>query len=154
MPNTQVSGKRGSNSRPIAWKAIALPTELLPQFDFRFLIYDSLILKASSQILNLKSYILNLRGENRIRTCEDISQQIYSLSSLAAWVSPLNVIQFCLRTLQNLDFKMESAFAPFLTPIKKTGTQNYTVFWFRQTVGGVYVLKCRGKAASHRPLSP
>jgi hypothetical protein len=24
------SGKRGSNSRPIAWKAIALPTELLP----------------------------------------------------------------------------------------------------------------------------
>ena len=27
-------------------------------------------------------------GENRIRTCEDISQQIYSLSSLAAWVSP------------------------------------------------------------------
>ena len=25
-----MSGKRGSNSRPIAWKAIALPTELLP----------------------------------------------------------------------------------------------------------------------------
>jgi hypothetical protein len=24
------SGRRGSNSRPIAWKAIALPTELLP----------------------------------------------------------------------------------------------------------------------------
>ncbi len=27
---TVLSGKRGSNSRPIAWKAIALPTELLP----------------------------------------------------------------------------------------------------------------------------
>ena len=26
-----LSGRRGSNSRPIAWKAIALPTELLPQ---------------------------------------------------------------------------------------------------------------------------
>ena len=25
-----MSGRRGSNSRPIAWKAIALPTELLP----------------------------------------------------------------------------------------------------------------------------
>ena len=54
--STTQSGKRGSNSRPIAWKAIALPTELLPLFC----------------------------GENRIRTCEDISQQIYSLSSLAA----------------------------------------------------------------------
>ena len=28
----QPSGRRGSNSRPIAWKAIALPTELLPLF--------------------------------------------------------------------------------------------------------------------------
>jgi hypothetical protein len=27
-----LSGRRGSNSRPIAWKAIALPTELLPHF--------------------------------------------------------------------------------------------------------------------------
>ena len=28
-------------------------------------------------------------GESRIRTCEGKNQQIYSLSSLAAWVSPL-----------------------------------------------------------------
>lgn len=28
--NFVLSGRRGSNSRPIAWKAIALPTELLP----------------------------------------------------------------------------------------------------------------------------
>ena len=27
-----LSGRRDSNSRPIAWKAIALPTELLPQW--------------------------------------------------------------------------------------------------------------------------
>ena len=26
-----MSGRRGSNPRPIAWKAIALPAELLPQ---------------------------------------------------------------------------------------------------------------------------
>ena len=29
-------------------------------------------------------------GESRIRTCEGKNQQIYSLSSLAAWVSPRN----------------------------------------------------------------
>jgi hypothetical protein len=28
------SGRRGSNSRPIAWKAIALPTELLPLINY------------------------------------------------------------------------------------------------------------------------
>ena len=28
------SGRRGSNPRPLAWKANALPTELLPQFSF------------------------------------------------------------------------------------------------------------------------
>ena len=32
-----------------------------------------------------------LCGESRIRTCEGKNQQIYSLSSLAAWVSPQNV---------------------------------------------------------------
>ena len=30
------SGRRGSNPRPSAWKADALPTELLPQFSFLF----------------------------------------------------------------------------------------------------------------------
>lgn len=29
--NDKKSGKRGSNSRPPAWEASALPTELLPQ---------------------------------------------------------------------------------------------------------------------------
>ena len=27
---SEVSGRRGSNSRPTAWKAVALPIELLP----------------------------------------------------------------------------------------------------------------------------
>jgi hypothetical protein len=30
LPGTAMSGRRGSNSPPIAWKAIALPNELLP----------------------------------------------------------------------------------------------------------------------------
>ena len=55
-----LSGRPGSNRRHSAWKADALPTELLPHFC----------------------------GESRIRTCEGKNQQIYSLSSLAAWVSP------------------------------------------------------------------
>ena len=28
----KLSGRRGSNPRPTAWKAVALPAELLPQF--------------------------------------------------------------------------------------------------------------------------
>ena len=54
----KLSGKRGSNSRPSAWKADALPTELLPQ----------------------------VSGRRWIRTTEDISQQIYSLPHLATLV--------------------------------------------------------------------
>ena len=35
--STKLSGRRGSNPRPTAWKAVALPTELLPQFVHRSL---------------------------------------------------------------------------------------------------------------------
>ena len=59
------SGRRDSNSRRSAWKADALPTELLPLISF-----------------------VSVCGESRIRTCEGVHQQIYSLPSLAAWVSP------------------------------------------------------------------
>ncbi len=31
-----LSGRRGSNPRPTAWKAVALPTELLPLILFYF----------------------------------------------------------------------------------------------------------------------
>ena len=31
MPSLYMSGKRGSNPRPLAWEANALPTELLPR---------------------------------------------------------------------------------------------------------------------------
>ncbi len=86
--NYTQSGRRGSNPRPIAWKAIALPTELLPLFRFTIFDFGFTIFK------NHKSYIVNHKfrcGEDRIRTCEDISQQIYSLSQLAALVLPLIV---------------------------------------------------------------
>ena len=33
LPYTSLSGRRGSNPRPTAWKAVALPTELLPHFN-------------------------------------------------------------------------------------------------------------------------
>ncbi len=53
LTTCQKSGKRGSNSRPIAWKAIALPTELLPQFDLRILILDyNFTTNPKSQIFN------------------------------------------------------------------------------------------------------
>ena len=66
------SGRRDSNPRPTAWKAVALPTELRP-------------------LIIIKS------GGSRIRTYEDISQQIYSLPHLTALVSPpTNFTMFCL----------------------------------------------------------
>ena len=80
-----LSGRRDSNPRPTAWKAVALPTELRPLI------------------------IILLSGGSRIRTCEDISQQIYSLPHLTALVSPL------LKTYNIL-------------PIKLKGQQNYIVF--------------------------
>ena len=55
----QKSGKRDSDPRPSAWKADALPTELLPP----------------------------ICGESRIRTYEGVRQQIYSLPQLATLVS-------------------------------------------------------------------
>ena len=54
-----MSGRRGSNPRPSAWKANALSTELLPQIR---------------------------GGQGWIRTTEGVSQQIYSLPHLATLV--------------------------------------------------------------------
>ena len=62
------SGKRGSNPRPSAWKADALPTELFPRWLFR-------------------------GGGRRIRTSVGIRRQIYSLLPLAARAS-LQVMKF------------------------------------------------------------
>ena len=65
-----MSGRRGSNSRPTAWKAVALPAELLP-------------------LVHPRLGIGGLCGGRRIRTFEVVRQWIYSPSQLAALVSPL-----------------------------------------------------------------
>ncbi len=76
------SGRRGSNPRPLAWKANALPTELLPQFSFL-----------------RRAPLPSFRGgggrrqpggpcgRRWIRTTEVERQQIYSLPHLATLVS-------------------------------------------------------------------
>ena len=59
-----LSGRRGSNPRPPAWKASALSTELLPRS-------------------------ASFGGRRWIRTTEGVRQQIYSLPHLATLVSAL-----------------------------------------------------------------
>jgi hypothetical protein len=78
-----VSGRRGSNPPPPAWKAGALPNELLPLiqfvnwrvFEFLKSLYNSLIL----QFLSWGKVDSNHRSRR---------QQIYSLSHLATLVLP------------------------------------------------------------------
>ena len=69
-----MSGKRGSNPRPSAWKADALP------------IWAISALVLSYQYSNPAPHILC--GERRIRTSVGLRQQIYSLPHLATLVSP------------------------------------------------------------------
>jgi len=76
-----LSGRRGSNPRPAAWKAAALPTELLP------LIPGCPVIFSPCKTTKLICFYAS-RGGNRIRTCEDLSQRIYSPSQLAALVFP------------------------------------------------------------------
>ena len=68
MVDFPLSGRRGSNSRPSAWKADALSTELLPQ---EFVPHSA------------------FSGKRWIRTTEGKNQQIYSLPHLATLVSSL-----------------------------------------------------------------
>ena len=66
------SGKRGSNPRPSAWKADALPTELFPQ-------------------LFSKLNVLVNGGGNWIRTSVGECRRVYSPLPLAARASPHQV---------------------------------------------------------------
>ena len=82
------SGRRGSNSRPLAWKANALPTELLPHLNFIFLC-----------------------GWRWIRTTEGVSQQIYSLPHLATLVSTLFLaisMPLIFRAYQSPEFRLQN----------------------------------------------
>jgi len=71
---TNWSGRRGSNSPPIAWKAIALPNELLP------------LKKKISTIFRILTFAVQnyekLCGQSRVRTYVLVREQIYSLSPL------------------------------------------------------------------------
>ena len=63
----KLSGKRGSNPRPPAWKASALSTELFPRINHDF-----------------RDGYFVIGGSRWIRTTEGENQQIYSLPHLAA----------------------------------------------------------------------
>ena len=78
---TVVSGRRGSNSRPIAWKAIALSTELLPQ---KYTVQSNSRSHIKARPWNSDGVIC---GKRWIRTTEGVRQQIYSLPHLATLVS-------------------------------------------------------------------
>ena len=76
-----MSGRRVSNSQPIAWKAIALPIELLPLEQFAV---SSLQFRVTT---NCKLETANsklFRGQEWIRTTEVERQRIYSPLHLAA----------------------------------------------------------------------
>ena len=82
-----LSGRPGSNRRPTAWKAVALPTELRPHIVLSLMLFA----QGGCKLYNYPSQTKNfLCGGKRIRTSEDISQQIYSLPQLAALVFPQN----------------------------------------------------------------
>ena len=103
-----LSGRRGSNPRPLAWKANALPTELLPQFLFLFgdfcvglrIVGRSLPLgnslsPHSSALNSLKNKLRMIScGRRWIRTTEGINQQIYSLPHLATLVFSRFLVSF------------------------------------------------------------
>ena len=103
-----LSGKRDSNSRPIAWRAIALPTELLP------------LITVTSALVRFpgKEHFIVLQwnsGESRIRTYEVIRQQIYSLPQLATLVSPqINRVLLLRHTFTNLSRADEGIRTPDL----------------------------------------
>ena len=86
------SGRRGSNPRPTAWKAVALPTELLPRYYIFKRTFDHLSLSFNG----LRPPRINfggLSGQGWIRTTELRRGQIYSLLPLATWLLALHLSQ-------------------------------------------------------------
>ena len=80
-----LSGKRGSNSRPSAWKADALPTELLPQFAPQIALFSAAPRHKSILFcarLARKFRVLLRCGQGWVRTTVGVSRQIYSLLRL------------------------------------------------------------------------
>ena len=74
-----LSGRRDSNPRPTAWKAVTLPTELLPHA-FHSVYYKELDRRTWTSFF----HPAKKSGQGRIRTFEGMSRQIYSLMRLTA----------------------------------------------------------------------
>lgn len=69
--NLRWSGRRGSNSRHAAWKAAALPTELLPHVG-----------------MYTTSFEVKYGGERRIRTFEAFATELQSVPFDRSGISP------------------------------------------------------------------
>ena len=56
-----LSGRRGSNPRPTAWKAVALPTELLPQSNLKIWRFENLKINSQNNfhLYHLKNFCSN-----------------------------------------------------------------------------------------------
>ncbi len=82
----QWSGKRGSNPRPSAWKADALPTELLPPLHKPILDDNTLLLnifltlrklKIDSFLFSFLSFLPEIRGQpNLFDTRESMKDEM------------------------------------------------------------------------------
>ena len=59
-----VSGKRGSNPRPKAWEAFTLPTELFPQFNMQFTIFDMRFYIIRPSLLSIAYFFIKLKQED------------------------------------------------------------------------------------------
>ena len=101
------SERRGSNPRPSAWKADALPTELLP------LLKENLMTRFSNFNI-FQNYILYFLppqtkgwqcGESRIRTCEDV---VSRFTVCPRW--PLEYLPNLILNSKNLDSKLMQYF--------------------------------------------
>ena len=89
FPSSNWSGRPGSNWPPIAWKAIALPNELLPQFkSFKELFFHQPFVHA----VRPASY-KKIGGQSRVRTYVLVREQIYSLSPLTTRPSAPNLTE-------------------------------------------------------------
>jgi hypothetical protein len=113
------SGRRGSNPRPAAWKAAALPTELLPLYSLQG---SQLAGQTTISLIEVGALEVPWWGEQD-SNLRRLSQQIYSLPRLTASVSPPTISY--LKNSQNIQSLNQ-------TPDFK-GMQNYTLFSFIQT---------------------
>ena len=136
------SGRRNSNPRPLAWKANALPTELLPLIIFNQ--HPSFFRYCRE---NYPGHCKS--GESRIRTYEVIRQQIYSLPQLATLVSPRLYRACPVRHTSSLYNEPMKGFEPLTCrlQISCSGQLSYIGIWKNDRFLRIYpqksVCKCR-----------